>query len=182
MGKRSEFPRRKNDAYLTWDKRAVPPLLPHLAGFKRFVEPCAGAGHLVDQLELAGLQCVQAYDVAPGRTDIEVGDVLTAHLPPHADFFITNPPWSRPLLHGIIEQLAPRAQAWLLFDWDWCATKQARPYLQRYCHAVVPIGRLRWIEGSDHDAKDACAWYLFGPGAAGAPRIFTPIDGGVTGA
>jgi hypothetical protein len=174
MGKRSDFPRRKNDAYLTWDKRALPPLLRYINGpHNRFVEPCAGAGHLVDQLEAAGHRCVQAYDIAPQRYDIEVGDVLASYgrLPASADRWITNPPWTRPILHAIIEILGARAETWLLFDSDWAFTKQAAPYLERYCHRIVPIGRLRWEEGTTDDAKDNCAWYHFGPGAPGRPII-----------
>lgn len=174
MSKRSDFPRRKNDAYLTWDRRAIPPLLPHIAGnLNRFVEPCAGAGHLIDQLEAAGHRCVQAYDIAPQRYDIEVGDVLKQGgiLPPYADRYISNPPWTRTILHAIIERLAPRAETWLLFDSDWAFTKQSAHYLESYCHRIVPIGRLRWVEGSTDDAKDNCAWYHFGPGASGRPII-----------
>lgn len=174
MGKRSDFARRKNDAYLTWDKRAVPPLLPHIAGpHNRFVEPCAGRGDLIDQLEAGGHRCVLAYDIAPQRYDVEYGDVLatSALLPPGADRYISNPPWSRPLLHAIIAHLAARAETWLLFDSDWAFTRQARPYLEAYCHRVVPIGRLRWVEGTDHDSQDNCAWYHFGPGASGKPIL-----------
>lgn len=170
MSKRSDFPRRKNDAYFTWDKRAIPPLLPHLVGFNRFVEPCAGAGHLVDHLEAAGLQCVQAYDLHPQRYDIEVGDALEATLG-GADWFISNPPWTRQLLHPIIEALATRGHAWLLFDADWAFSKQATPFLERYCFEIVAVGRLQWVEDSDHDAKDYCAWYHFGPGSPGHPRF-----------
>lgn len=168
MSKRSDFPRRKNDAYLTWDRRAVPPLLPFIAGpHNRFAEPCAGAGHLVDQLEAAGHVCVQAFDIAPQRVDIEYGDVHDTYglLPPGADRWISNPPWTRRLLHPIIEMLARHAETWLLFDADWAFSKQAAPYLERYCFRIVPVPRLRWVEGSDHDGKDYCAWYHFGPGA-----------------
>jgi hypothetical protein len=47
MGKRSNFTRRKQDAYDT-PAAAVQPLLPHIAqdGETRFVEPCAGKGDL----------------------------------------------------------------------------------------------------------------------------------------
>jgi len=54
MGKGSCFPRRLADFYPT-PASAVPPLLPFLAGIRRFGEPCAGEGDLVRVLEAAGL-------------------------------------------------------------------------------------------------------------------------------
>lgn len=54
MGKRSDFARRRNDLYRTFDPRAVAALLPHLGPFVWFYEPCAGDGVLVDQLEAVG--------------------------------------------------------------------------------------------------------------------------------
>lgn len=168
MAKRSAFARRKNDAYLTWDRRAVPPLLPYLDAAE-FVEPCAGEGHLVDQLESYGLRCVQALDVEPGREDIEQGDARTLRVRPGLQI-ISNPPWSRPLLHAIIANLAPQAVTWLLFDADWLFTQQSAPLLP-HLHLVVPVGRLRWVEGTPHDAVDSCAWYRFGPNAPASPAI-----------
>lgn len=168
MGKRSSFARRKNDAYLTWDRRAVPPLLPYLDP-GGFVEPCAGQGHLIDQLALYGLHCEAAYDVDPGRPGIAVGDARTLRVRAGAQV-ISNPPWSRPILHAIIENLAPQTVTWLLFDADWLFTQQSAPVL-RHLHLVVPVGRLRWVEGSKHDAQDSCAWYKFGPEPPPAPVI-----------
>lgn len=168
MAKRSAFPRRKSDAYLTWDKRAVPPLLPYLTGAD-FVEPCAGAGHLIDQLESYGLRCLQAADVEPARADVEYCDARTYRRPGRVPV-ISNPPWSRPILHAIIDNLAPQGETWLLFDSDWLFTQQSTPY-RRHLHLVVPVGRLRWIEGSPHDGVDSVAWYLFGPDAPAAPEI-----------
>ena len=171
MGKNSDFPRRKNDAYLSWDIRTVLPLLPHLAGWRSFVEPCAGAGHLVDHLQAAGLHCVQAYDIAPQRADIELGDAMAATLPPGADGFITNPVWTRQLMHPMLVHLAELAPTWFLLDAGWAFGKQARPYLERYCHLIVAGNRVKWIEESEHDATDDLAWYLFARGAPGRPTF-----------
>lgn len=162
MGKRSSFKRRKNDLYPTFDPRAVAALLPHLAPGTRFVEPCAGDGVLVDQLVAAGHTCMEAYDIAPGRADVFAQDALV-HTPCADDFdvFITNPPWTRALLHPLIAHLSDQAPTWFLFDADWAHTKQAAPFQTRL-RRIVSVGRLKWIPDSKHDGKDNCAWYLFG--------------------
>ncbi len=72
MAKRSDgdFERIPNDLYRTWDPRAVRALLPHLAPRTRFVEPCAGAGDLIDQLVNAnsGLHHVCGNAVGASKT------------------------------------------------------------------------------------------------------------------
>jgi len=168
VGKRSTFERRANDAYDTWDARALPPLL-RLLPVGSFVEPCAGNGTLIDAMEACGHRCVQAFDVEPRRHDIERADATTAKVA-DGSRVVTNPPWSRPLLHAIIENLAPQAETWLLFDAGWAFTRQAAPLL-RHCHRIVVVGRLRWIAGTKFDAQDDCAWYHFGPGAPAFPHL-----------
>lgn len=168
MGKRSNFARHKNDAYATWDPRAIAPLLPFLRNTE-FIEPCAGDGTLIDALENRGLRCSLALDIEPRRADIRVGDART--IKTGGKQTITNPPWTRPLLHEIIENLAPQGDTWLLFDVAWAFTRQAR-FFMPHCHAIVAVGRLRWIMGTKHDAQDDCAWYLFGPNPPAAPHLF----------
>ena len=53
MGKRSNFERKPRDFYET-PIEAVLPLIPHLGYDFTFVEPCAGAGVLIDHLEMNG--------------------------------------------------------------------------------------------------------------------------------
>lgn len=174
MGKRTsgDFARRKNDLYKTWDPRAVAALLPHLDPRTRFIEPCAGDGVLRDQLVAAGHSCVYAADRYPGRDDIFCMDALNASITPEmrVDCWITNPPWSRPILHPMIVHLSDQAPTWLLFDADWVHTRQARPYLPRL-RTIVSVGRLKWIEGSEHDGVDNAAWYLFDKPANALPRF-----------
>ena len=174
-----QFERRKHDLYETWDPRAVVPLLPHLATGTRFFEPCAGNGALIRQLVDRGLECVGALDIAPG-TDVHykpftnaTGDywigegdasklLISKHWTQGVDCFITNPPWTRDILHPIIFNLYWQRPTWLLFDADWMHTLQARPYLP-LLRKVVSVGRVRWIEGSANDGKDNAAWHLFAP-------------------
>ena len=161
MGKRSDFPRRKNDLYITPEK-AVLPLLPHLSPGTRFIEPCAGTGALIDHLEKHGHKCVGAWDIDPKRSDIiQLDATCGACLPPTTiDYFITNPPWTRQILHPIIDNLSSQAPTWLLFDADWMHNKHAQPYL-KYCKKIISVGRVKWIEDSKASAKDNAAWYLF---------------------
>jgi hypothetical protein len=157
MGKRSSFERRPQDKYNT--PAAAVELLPYLRPRTHFIEPCAGEGYLVGHLKRAGHILVGAYDLPDDacvkhyrEVDDGYGDA--------APIFITNPPWKRPVLHPLIENLSDQAPAWLLFDADWMHTKQAIPFRMRL-KTIVSIGRVRWIEDSKNDGKDNCAWYLF---------------------
>lgn len=161
MSKRSEFKRRKNDAYFT-PLKPVEPLIPHLYPGTSFIEPCAGDGRLARHLDGFGIKCKSAIDVDPQGDGIRVGDALTHDFDVSGvDYFITNPPWTREILHPLIERLRQIRPTWLLFDADWMHTRQASPYLP-FCHKIVSVGRVKWIEDSEHFGKDNAAWYLFG--------------------
>ena len=174
MAKRSSgtFKRVKGDFYRTWDPKMVRPLLPHLEHGTRFVEPCAGDGVMVDHLRAAGHRCVYASDISPGRADVIERDAMDgwSDITDARVEFITNPPWSRPLLHAMIPHLAAHRPLWALFDADWAHTDQAagrkavagvKRDLMAICHKIVSVGRVKWFEGSQHDGKDNAAWYLF---------------------
>lgn len=168
MGKRSDFERIAQDKYRT-PPEGIAPLLPYLPRGASFAEPCAANGQIVDYLESAGHPCVFASDIAPERGDVTALDVLQLRWIA-ADFFITNPPWERTLLHAIIAHLSSMKPTWLLFDADWMMTGQAEKLLDG-CALVVSIGRLKWFPGSESAGKDNCAWYLFQPGHTGGPRV-----------
>jgi len=53
-----------------------------------------------------------------------------------ADCICTNPPWSRDVLHRLIEHFQNIAPTWLLLDSDWAQTKQAAPFLPS-CSDIV---------------------------------------------
>lgn len=140
---------------MTTDPKAVAPLTTYLAlfypGGTTYYEPCVGNRDLI---RLLGdrVTCV-------GSSDDEL-DARVTKYQTGADLFITNPPWSRDLLHPIIENLRNQRPTWLLFDSDWMFTKQANPYLD-YCKAILSVGRVKWIPDSKQTGKDNCAWYLF---------------------
>lgn len=153
MGKRSSFERIPRDFYAT-PFAAVPPLMPHLRGVHAFAEPCCGDGALVRHLETFGLRCVYAGDIATGQNAL----ALTAYC--GADAIITNPPYTRPLMHTLIEHFSRILPTWLLLEIDWACTKQATPFMPS-CSDIVSVGRLRWIEGTTMSGKQNFGWYRF---------------------
>ena len=149
MGKRSDFEKVEKDKYYTTDFRAVAPLIDFVAGCT-YYEPCAGNGDLINLLVSA---------ICLGSSDEEL-DARTTKYDTKAEYFITNPPWTRNLLHPIIENLRGQKPTWLLFDSDWMFTKQSEQYI-KYCEKIIAVGRVRWIADSKYDGKDNCAWYFF---------------------
>ena len=169
MGKRSNFVRRERDWYPT-PAEAVLPLIPHLDRGASFVEPCAGDGALVRHLQAHGLSCVHASDIVARPEDgIGEADAFDITAAP-ADYIITNPPWSRDVLHPMIRHFSSILPTWLLFDADWVHTRQAAPFLP-LLRTVVSVGRVKWIPGSKMTGKDNCAWMHFDASTTG-PTIF----------
>ena len=105
-------------------------------------------------LELFGLRCTYAGDIADRQ------DALARDTYGNADAIITNPPYTRELMHALIEHLQRIAPTWLLLEADWVYTKQAAPFMPS-CSDVVAIGRLRWIEGTTMSSYENFAWYRF---------------------
>lgn len=170
MGKRSSFERVERDFYPT-PREAVLPLLPHLEPEMMFLEPCAGDGALITHLWAFNHRCTYGVDIEPRWPMARVGDArFMVYNMDGATHFITNPPWSRPILHQIIANLSSQAPTWLLFDADWAHTRQAVPYLP-WLRKIVAVGRLKWIPDSKFTGKDNCAWHLFDQ-ASDAPTIF----------
>lgn len=149
MGKRSSFERRERDFYPT-PPEAVEPLNERLGNDYTYSEPCSGDGALIRSL--SG-KCIY-------RSDISVGvDALTTNYFT-GDYIITNPPWSRDILHPMIRHFSAMKPTWLLFDADWMHTRQAAEFLP-WCAEIISVGRVKWIPDSPYTGKDNAAWYLF---------------------
>jgi len=163
MSKRAEgkFERRFHDAYDT-PPEAVHFLVPHLHDVLTFYEPCAGSGALTEQLVAADFTCIGASDIAPRSHLIDKLDAfaLTPTLLVGVDALITNPPYNRVLLHRLIEHLRQLRPTWMLLEADWCFTEQAASHLD-YCTDIVAVGRLKFIEDSEHSGFDNYAWCKF---------------------
>lgn len=180
MGKRSEFEKNPRDLYETWDTRAVEPLLRFLPPATKFIEPCAGSGALVSQLENAGHLCVSASDIEPlpGTTSLSPvifkRDALLLDRCPGVRYdeyeIITNPPWTATLLFDLIERFIQHHPCWLLLSSDLAHTKGIAGKqvvggrlrnLLAHCSTIVSVGRVKWFQESFDEAKDNCSWYRF---------------------
>jgi predicted RNA methylase len=170
MGKRSDFTPRKMDQYFTTDPKAARVLANHFdyVGIQErtFIEPCAGKGDLIFQLERNGFELFKAFELDGSLLDsaadqrIESNDAFNMQF--STTQIITNPPWTRKILHPMIEHFVDVSPSvWLLFDADWMHTKQAVPYLDTYCQRIVSVGRLKWLADSASVGKDNAAWYQF---------------------
>lgn len=168
MGKRSDFTRRPHDRYFT-PMKAVEPIASFLRDVKTFVEPCCGDGRLIHHVEAYGPRCVWRSDIDP-RHDLFAPcvDALELELPT-VDAIITNPPWTRALLHPMILRFMTHAPTWLLFDADWSHNRQAAPFLPQ-CSHIVSVGRVKWFD--DSSGKDNAAWYRFDSGHQGGPHFY----------
>jgi hypothetical protein len=151
--RRPGLKRHKNDLYQT-PYHAVPPLIPWLRGIRTFAEPCCGDGDMVRHLESFGLRCVYAGDLSTGQ------DALASTDYNDPDVIITNPPYTRSVMHPMIEHFRKIAPTWLLLEQDWCGTKQATPLL-RSCTDMLPIGRVQWMAEKKGAGFDNSVWARF---------------------
>ncbi len=165
-----KFTRRARDSYDT-PPEAVAPLLPHLPFEETsFWEPCAGNGALVHAImsQAPQMYCTAKTDIEPRSPHIARRDALDC-FPGGPQMTITNPPWDRPTLHKMILHFSDARPTWLLFDADWCHTKQAAPYMPRL-RKIVSVGRVSWM-GNGVSGFDNCAWHLFDQPSK-APTLF----------
>ena len=164
MAKRSNFDRIERDFYPT-PEAAFMPLVPHLPKTKfYFTEPCAGNGALAAWImkHTSGI-FMSMSDIYPQGSDlIQQKDMFRVTILPTKveHYVITNPPWTRSILHPAIDHFALQSPTWFLFDADWCHTKQSQPYMD-WLVKIVSVGRVKWIPDSKMTGKDNCCWYLF---------------------
>lgn len=187
MAKRSDgtFERIARDFYPT----PLPPVLdlaPFLRNVTCFGEPFVGNGDLAFHLESLGFECGMATDIEPtytaeigfGATVLDVMKLTELDVPERVSHFISNPPWPEPRANGrptvgMIHHLAALRPTWLLLSADFAHNVYA-PEVLDFCLTIVSAGRVKWIEGSDHAAKDNAAWYLFDKQADAICTTFWP--------
>lgn len=177
MGKRSSFERIPHDQYDT-PARPVWPLLAHVPAGTTFAEPCAGQGNLIRHLAEDDIHCRYASDIAPRNKlspmpiETRPFQKVTASMMADCEMVITNPPWSREILHPFIEHFLHLKPMWLLFDADWMHNGEDVPRLLRRCSKIVAVGRVKWIPGSESAGKENCCWYFFPQHHYDGPKFY----------
>ena len=133
------------------------PFLKEVRG-KRFAEPCAGKGHLIDNLA-DGATCWWESDIrdtcGPGIDATK----LTKENLDHADVIITNPPYKWDALKPLLDHLPTLLPTWFLLPADMMHNKRMGPYMKK-CAMVISVGRLYWMDNKIKGV-DNFAWYLF---------------------
>jgi hypothetical protein len=163
MSKRDndKFERKGRDFYATIDPAAVNALVEHLPLPTAFIEPCAGAGDLINELcRHHGIVCVGAFDIEPQAKNVEQRNCLTLNwVSQEVTHFITNPPFTWDMLKPILDHLPTLAPTWLLLPADYMHNVRVGPYMTK-CAKVVSVGRMYW-ENNKKKGVDNYAWYLF---------------------
>ena len=176
MSKRKDgrFKRNERDFYPT-PAKAVMPLLPHLKPGTRFIEPCAGEGHLVGHLKRVGHVLVGA-SICPSTRDRRA---MTSRTP------ISSSPIRRTAARPatkisclrFLVNLSNQAPLWALVDGDWLFTRASAPFMPRLV-TVIAIGRVRWIAAQRATASTtmpgACSTAR-GPTVRGSNSSAAPI-------
>jgi hypothetical protein len=169
MAKRGQgkFERNARDLYKT-PRKALLGLLPHLPKHDfTFIEPCAADGRLAQFImnEAPQSDCYFKTDIHPLSSDVAKCDIhkLVEEYADYcrgADMFITNPPFVWEIAEYILRELPKIRPTWLLIPLDWLANVRMAEHLE-HCHKVVPVGRVKWIEGSKHSSAENFAFFLF---------------------
>jgi hypothetical protein len=125
---------------------------------------------VVRHLEAFGLRRVYSGDIRVGQ------DALAVDSYGAADASLTNPPYTRDVMHRLIAHFQRSAPTWLLLELDWASTRQATPFMPS-CSDILAIGRVKWIEDSKHTGKDNCGWFRFDTRHASGPVFHGPRPG-----
>ena len=144
------------DFWATPDE-ALLPLLDMLPSGTRFIEPCAGAGAIVDSLTSRGHVCAGASDIAPQRRGIKRLDAVKVTTT-EAECCITNPPYSERLVKPLLRHWVQQDHTtWLLIPLDWLANLWFSEFAG-HVHQIVPIGRVKWIKDSPSSGFENSVW------------------------
>ena len=166
MTKFNKYEPQPRDFFRSTDPNTVPPLVSFIKG-STYAEPCAGATDLVKMLKPYAT-CNWASDIEPQHCDVIQKDALslTEEDVRGCDYFITNSPFSWPMLQPLLDHLPTIKPTWLLLPADFMHNRQSKPYMKR-CEYIVSVGRLFFHKGGESlDVKykrgtaNHC-WYKF---------------------
>lgn len=170
--KSSNFERESRDYYPTPETALEGVALGNFFwDVSNYIEPCAGDGRLVKHMSklVPHAVCSQMFDIEPQEVGIvqkSLFDLTQADIGDDVTHFVTNPPWINTKatnfqLNRLIEHLSSLRPTWLLLNGTYIFNQRSAKLLKDTCTDIVPVGRLKWIEGSKHTGTEDCAWYKF---------------------
>ncbi|TIT00213.1 hypothetical protein [Mesorhizobium sp.] len=161
-----------SDFYVT-PPRALPPLLPFLEPQRRYVEPAAGNGALIDLLAQHGHCCVAAFDIDPHRNDIAARNALDLGEADLGDatIFLTNLPWSWPVFPQLVKHLIALRPLWTLAPARFAHAARSATLVDR-CSHIVCVPRLQWIPGTRDQSTQDTVWLRFDASHRGGPHFY----------
>lgn len=166
--------RLPNDAYFTRDPQCVD----RLAEFFDFqgmtvLEPCAGRGHMVADLQRHGADVVawekEIYSGQPLCIQVGRDFFKQKYLPDSVEMIVTNPPFDRPapfIRHAL--DMLPDGHVCMLLRHEWMCGKGTKDRRQELlCHhrfkAYAPIlGRPVWYEERKASPRHNYGWFIWG--------------------
>lgn len=182
-----KFEKSKNGYYPTLSSGPMDVLASIIKPCK-FVEPCAGLLDMVRGLEKHGWRCTGAFDIeryvdkAEERgvplDRLQIADTSDPawRIPDGTDMVVTNPPWGREFIEKALRVWIPQAPVALLLPCRFEHNKWFAPWLRDHGRYVIPVGRVRFVEGTSTGGIFDSTWFVFGPAVTDQPITFIPRE------
>ena len=140
---------------------ALESLSPYLSPGQSFIDPCAGAGELVDTLVNHGLECILAADDLPREHWVLRRRSLELEITgSEVDAIITNPGRDPATTNRLISHLGRQVPTWMLIGSAWgheAKNSKLRPMLRMVVTVHDPVAS---AEG-EVEGLETMAWHLF---------------------
>lgn len=176
---KSNYPRIPGDYYRTVDTRATDGLAHHFLNKEiRIVDPCSPNGSsIVDHLQARGYRAAGTPDAFASRL------MYAPRL--RADYVVTNPPFSRPLVDQILRHLIDRVArgelsgvaALMRTNFDHAKTRADMFEKCPHYYGQIKLRfRLWWSDERKEEPIHSYVWHIWHWGRASFPRVlyYTP--------
>ena len=159
-------------------------LVNHLCSQKEGLK-CDWAFDILPQLEPITVTATNDFLVSEQRDFNEISELFFYNevTKRGIDAIISNPPWLNTSASGhqldrFINKLCVAEvpvimllNGNILNNKSFWHTKVPGRALGDLCYQILPVGRMKWIEGSAHSGKEDCSWFFFHKNNASPPVV-----------